>query len=233
VVSKNIVGKNKVGERKTWNRNLDYWIIEALEKNKNLGRNELYEYVDQRYKESKAKDKKFSKKQKTTQLSRDVFSNHLKFLIENDIVGRNYIRRKDLKVMHFLTSEAQQQLQMRTLDLVALKNKDKKAIKKESSVETEFRALYILILLFNHSTSFESKTKDALEYFLMPFRLSLNRLYTLSKKSVVLEHEEEKYFETILRSPKQEITVSVKEFIRSPIHDTGSLLYTCHIKGML
>lgn len=138
-----------------WDDDIDNWIPEAL-LNKRLGRNEIYEYVDMQYRQVR---------HKTTSLSKDAFDNHLRFLIQNNIVGKDDVGQRGIKIEHFLTQEAKEQLQAGPLDLRALKNNNKKIIKPTPQIKQ--KALYILILMFNHTTSFEFQNKDAAESFLV------------------------------------------------------------------
>jgi hypothetical protein len=142
-----------------WENDIDDWIVEAL-KEKRLGRNEIHNYVNKRYKKSK---------NKTTNLSKDAFDNHLKFLVQNDIVGRHDVGQRGTRIEHFPIDETNRKLQLGTLDLRELKNKNKKLIKITSQMKR--KALYILILMFNYTTSFEFQNKKETEFFLAPFRL--------------------------------------------------------------
>ena len=87
-----------------WDEELDDLIIKALLAKRKLGRNEIYnEHVNKRYKEVR---------HKTVDLSKDTFDNHLKFLLQNDVVGKNDAGQRGTKIEHFLTQEAKQKLQI-------------------------------------------------------------------------------------------------------------------------
>ena len=66
---------------------------------------------------------------------------------------------------------------MGTLDLRAIKNQNKKQNKKlvEITPQMKFKALYIMILMFNHTTSFEFRNEDELISFLAPFHLKFDK----------------------------------------------------------
>lgn len=203
------------------------WIIEALQKNKRLGRNKIYEYVDERYRENR---------QKKTRLSKDVFSKHLKYLIEKGFVDKNDAGQRGTRIDHFLTQRANQQIQMRTLDLTTPKNKTEKLF--EITTQMKFKALYILILMFNHSTSYQFRTNGELQSFLKPFRLGLsilsNEAFLRNKDRIVDEEanlREERHFRTrSVESPDGDVTIFIDEYVNR-LHGGCTRIYNCQIRG--
>lgn len=147
-----------------WDKKISNWIIKALQENDRLGRNKMYDYVDRRYRRNR---------KKKTGLSKDVFDKHLKFLLQNSIVCKNDLGQRGTTVVHFLCPEAILQLQSGTLDLIAIKNQDKNLM--EITSEIKLKALYILILMFNHTTSFEFKNEDEIVSFLKPLHLKIDK----------------------------------------------------------
>lgn len=198
-----------------WNSDIDDWIIEALKKNKKLGRNEIYNYVNKRY-----------------SLSKDAFDNHLKFLIQNNIVGRHDVGQRGTRIEHFLIDEANRKLLLGTLDPRELKNKNKKLIKITSHMKR--KALYILILMFNYTTSFEFQNKEDAESFLAPLRLKIIRITDKSRIINKSESKEvnldRKQFQTIFRSSDNSVTVFSNEYVNR----FGGIfnVYNCQIRGM-
>ena len=221
--NKNITRSSPDSILPKWDYKIGDWIIEALRKNKRLGRNKIYRDVDKRYKKTR---------HKTTSLSKDTFDNHLKFLIQNNIVGKDDVGQRGIKIEHFLTQEAKQQLQAGPLNLRALKNNNKKLIKPTPQIKQ--KALYILILMFNHTTSFEFQNKEAAESFLAQLHL---KLYKQSRGRMDDEHESEearnerRHFQTIFQSSDRCVTVYMNEYINR--HDGNTLnAYKCQIRGM-
>lgn len=211
-----------------WDYKIDDWIIEALMKNKRLGRNKIYRDVDKRYKKTR---------HKTTSLSKDVFDTHLKFLIQSGIVGKNDVGQRGTKIEHFLTPGAIQQLQTGTLDRRALKNQNKKQNIKLVKItpQMKFKALYILILMFNHTTSFEFQNKDELRSFLAPFH---PKLLKASKARMADEHESEwevkkerRHFQTIVEFQDKGVIVYDNEYVNR-YHGGITNVYNCQIRGM-
>jgi DNA-binding HxlR family transcriptional regulator len=205
----------------------DEWIIEALKRDKRLGRNMIYRHVDKRYKKAR---------HKTKSLSKEVFDEHLKFLIQNGIVDKNDVGQKGTKIDHFLTPGAIQQLQMGTLDLRTLKNQNKKKKKNLVKItpQMKFKALYILILMFNHTTPFEFRNEDELVSFLAPFHLKLDKP---SIARLADEHESEeaknerRLFETRIESQDRGVTVSIHDYVNR-YHGGTTSVYNCQIRGM-
>jgi hypothetical protein len=216
-----------------WDYKIDEWIVQALRKNERLGRNEIYRYIDERYKKAR---------HKTKSLSKEVFDEHLTFLKQNGVVGTSDVEQRGIKIEHFLTPEAIQQLQTGTLDLRALKNQkkqDKQPVKKRRQMK--FKALYILILMFNHTTSFEIRNKDELISFLAPFHLKLDNFLApfhlkLDKPSIerlANEHEceEVKIERTRIESQDGGVTVSIYDYVNR-YHGGITSVYKCMIRGM-
>jgi len=207
-----------------WDYDIDDWIIKALRKNKRLGRNKIYDYVDQRYREARHKG---------TNLSKDVFDKHLKFLVQNSIVGKNDAGQRGTRIEHFLTQEANRKLQMGTLDLIALKNQDKKRI--EITPQLKFKALYILILMFNHTTSFVFQNKDELRSFLAPFHLKLLKAHKArmadDDESEEEVRKERRHFQTRVEFQDKGVTVYDDEHVNR-YHGGITNVYNCQIRGM-
>ena len=209
-----------------WNYDVSEWIVKALY-NKRLGRNKIYnDHVNKRYKRVNSKN-----------LSKDVFDRHLKFLLQNDIVGKNDAGQRGTVIEHFLTPEAERQFQARTLDLRALKagalkNKNKRLT--EITPQIKFRALYILILMFNHSSSFEFRNEDEMISFLAPFHL---KLHTTSLERLVDENESEeakkerRHFRSRIESQDKGVTISIHDYVNL-YHDGITTAYNCQIRGM-
>lgn len=209
-----------------WNYDISEWIIKALY-NKRLGRNRIYnDHVNKRYKRVNSKN-----------LSKDVFDRHLKFLLQNDIVGKNDAGQRGTIIEHFLIPEAERQYQARTLDLRvlkagALKNKNKRLT--EITSQLKFKALYILILMFNHSSSFEFRNQDEMISFLAPFHL---KLHTPSIEKLVDENESEeakkerRHFRTRIESQDKGVTISIHDYVNL-YHDGITTAYNCQIRGM-
>jgi hypothetical protein len=207
-----------------WDYDIDEWIIEALQKNRRLGRNEIYDFVDQRYKEAK---------NKTTSLSKDVFDKHLKFLLQNDIVGKNDAGQRGTRIEHFLIQDANRKLQMGTLDLRAIKNQYKKQNKKlvEITPQMKFKALYIMILMFNNTTSFEFRNKDELISFLAPFHLKLDKPSIARLADEYESEKERRHFQTRIESQDKGVTISIHDYINR-YHGGTTNEYSCRIRGM-
>ena len=223
-VTKILRGLVRISSLTKWDKDISDWIIEALRENNRLGRNEIYEYVDQRYREDR---------HKTTSLSKDVFDKHLKFLIQNGKVGKNDAGQRGTRIEHFLTQEAKRELQLGILDLEALKNQDKKLM--EMTPQMKFRALYILILMFNHTTSFEFQNKDELRSFLAPFH---PKLLKASKARMADEHDSEgevkkerRHFQTIVEFQDKGVIVYDNEYVNR-YHGGITNVYNCQIRGM-
>jgi len=210
-----------------WNYDISEWIIKALY-NKRLGRNKIYnDHVNKRYKRVNSKN-----------LSKDVFDRHLKFLLQNDIVGKNDAGQKGTIIEHFLIPEAARQYQAKTLDLRALKagalkNKNKRLT--EITPQIKFKALYILILMFNHSSSFEFQNKDELRSFLAPFH---PKPLKASKARMADEHESEgevnkerRHFRTIIEFQDKGVIVYDNEYVNR-YHGGITNVYNCQIRGM-
>ena len=207
-----------------WDKDISDWIIEALGENKRLGRNEIYYYVDKQYREVR---------QKRINLSKDVFDKHLKFLVQNCIVGKNDAGQRGTRIEHFLTQKAKRGLQMGTLDLIALKNQDKKLM--EITPQMKLKALYILILMFNHTTSFEFQNKDELLSFLAPFHLkhlkaSKARIAD-EDKSEEEAKKERRHFRKRVEFQDRGVTVFDDEYVNRYHGDTTNV-YSCQIRGM-
>jgi DNA-binding HxlR family transcriptional regulator len=199
-----------------WNYEIDKWITEALKKNR-LGRNEIYHEVNKRYKKAR---------HKTISLSKDVIDGHLKFLIQNGIVDKNDVGRRGTRIEHFLTPEAIRQLQTKALDLKALKNHNKKQV--EITRKTKFKALYILILMFNHTTSFKFRNEDELISFLAPFHLKLNKT---SIARLANEHESDEIKEERIEFQDKGVIVSMHDYVNR-YHGGVTSVYNCQIRGM-
>jgi hypothetical protein len=207
-----------------WDYDIDDWIIKALRKNKRLGRNEIYDYVDQRYKVAR---------HKTTSLSKDVFGNHLKFLIQKGIVGRYDVGQRGTRIEHFLIQEANERLQMGTLDLRSLKNKNE--ILMKITPQLKLKALYILILMFNHTTSFVFQNKDELRSFLAPFHLKLLKAHKArmadDDESEEEVRKERRHFQTRVEFQDKGVTVYDDEHVNR-YHGGITNVYNCQIRGM-
>jgi hypothetical protein len=205
-----------------WDYKIDEWIVQALRKNERLGRNEIYRYIDERYKKAR---------HKTKSLSKEVFDEHLTFLKQNGVVGTSDVEQRGIKIEHFLTPEAIQQLQTGTLDLRALKNQkkqDKQPVKKRRQMK--FKALYILILMFNHTTSFEIRNKDELISFLAPFHLKLDKP-SIERLANEHESEEVKIERTRIESQDGGVTVSIYDYVNR-YHGGITSVYKCMIRGI-
>lgn len=203
-----------------WNYGIDNWIIEALIKSERLGRNMIYDLVNKQYKKVR---------KKTKDLSNDVFGKHLNFLVQNDIVRRNDAGQRGTKIEHFLNPEAKQQFQMGILDLKALKNKSEKLT--EITVQVKFKALYILILMYNHTTSFEFRSVDEIISFLTPFDLKLNR----PSRSRVADYEESekerRHYELRFESQDKGVVIPI-DFYVNRYHRGITNVFNCQIRGM-
>jgi len=203
-----------------WDHKIDDWILKVLDANERLGRNKIYEHVDERYKKVR---------KKANSLSKDVFDKHLKFLIENAIIGKNDAGQKGTIIEHFLNPEAKQQFQMGTLDLRALKNKSEKST--GIMTQLKFKALYTLILMFNHTTSYEFRNEDELISFLAPFHLKLN-IPSISRVADSEENEKERRHEkTIIESRDKGLTISIHDYVNR-YHGGITSVYNCQIRGM-
>ena len=205
-----------------WDYKIDEWIVQALRKNERLGRNEIYRDVDEHYKKAR---------HKTKSLSKEVFDEHLTFLKQNGVVGMSDVEQRGIKIEHFLTPWAIQQLQTGTLDLRALKNQkkqDKQPVKKRRQLK--FKALYILILMFNHTTSFEIRNEDELISLLASFHIKLGKP---SFSRLVEKHESEEITKekTIIEFQDKGVTVSIHDYV-SRHHGGATRVYSCQIRGM-
>jgi DNA-binding HxlR family transcriptional regulator len=210
-----------------WDEQISKWIIKTLQKNSRLGRNVIYNEVNKRYKKAR---------RKRENLSKDVFDKHLKFLLENNIVDKNDAGQRGTKIEHFLTPESIQQLQTGTLNLRELKNQNKKQNRKLVKItpQMKVKALYILILMFNHATSFEFRNEDELISFLAPFRFKLGKLSEV-RMADELESEETKkerrHFQTRIESQDKSVAVSIHKYV-NPYHGGSTHVYYCQIRGM-
>jgi hypothetical protein len=204
-----------------WDSQIDNWITEVLKKKSRLGRNEIYHEVNNRYKKAR---------HKTISLSKDVIAGHLKFLIENGIVGKNDVGQRGTRIEHFLTPDAIRQLQTKALDLKALKNKTKKQNRTLVQItrKTKFKALYILILMFNHTTSFVFRNEDELISFLAPFHLKLNKI---SIARLANEHVSEEIKKERIEFQDKGVIVSVHDYV-DRYHGGATSVYNCQIRGM-
>ena len=209
-----------------WDYEIDAWIIESLQKNNGLGRNKIYEYVDQKYRKNR---------NKTERLSKDVFDKHIRFWLQNDIVGKNDAGQRGTRIEHFLTPEAILGLERGTLDLIAIKNQNKKSM--EITSEIKLKALYILILMFNHTTSFEFKNEDEIISFLKPLHLKIDKEEITKNWRAIDENDSEvaekerRHFRTRIQSQDEGVTVSIHEYVNR-YHDGTTSIYNCQIRGM-
>ena len=209
-----------------WDNEIDNWIKEALQKNNNrLGWNKIYDYVDQKYRKVRNKTKK---------LSKDVFDKHIKFCLQNGIIGKNDIGQRGTIIEHFLTPEAIQQLESGTLDLVAIKNQNKNVM--EITSEIKLNAIYILILMFNHTTPFELKDEDEVVSFLKPFhfKLSKSRISewrTIDRNDSEVAEKERRHFQTRIESQDKSVDLSIHDYVNRH-HGGTTTLFNCQIRGM-
>jgi hypothetical protein len=208
-----------------WDEKISNWITEALRGGKRLGRNKIYDYVNLRYRKSR---------NKATNLSKDVFGNHLKFLVQNNIVSKDDAGQRGTTIEHFLTLDAEQQIRDKTLDLIALKKKNGEAV--EITSQTKLKALYVLILMFNHTTSFEFRSDDELLSFLAPFHIKLDKYLRPARLADDNESKEIKkdrrHFQTRIESQDKSVTVSIHEY-ENPYHGGSTIgVYHCQIRGM-
>ena len=209
-----------------WDNEIDNWIIEALKKNNNrLGWNKIYNYVDQKYREVR---------NKTEKLSKDVFDKHIKFWLQNGIIGKNDTGQRGTIIEHFLTPEAIRRLDSGTLDLVVIKNQNKKVMGITSKLK--LNALYILILMFNHTTSFELKDEDEVISFLKPLHFKISKA-TISEWSTIDENDSEvaekerRHFQIRIQSQDKGVTVSIHDYINR-YRDSTTSVFNCLVRGM-
>lgn len=159
--------------------------------------------------------------------------------VDIGIIISNDDGKRGTRVEYSLTPNALQQMEAGTLDLSALKKKNKKRLKTTAITrETRFKILYILILLYNKDTTFEFHTKDALQFFLMPFHLGLSFLsdgaFVRSKERIVdpeSDLREERHFQTMrVESPEGDVNVFIDEYVNR-LHGGSTTIYNCRIRG--
>jgi hypothetical protein len=209
-----------------WDKKISNWIIKALQENDRLGRNKMYDYVNRRYRRNR---------KKKTGLSKDVFDKHLKFLLQNSIVCKNDLGQRGTTVEHFLCPEAILQLQSGTLDLIAIKNQDKNLM--EITPKIKLKSLYILILIFNHTTSFEFKNEDKILSFLKPLHLKIDKeeitknWREIDENDSEVAEKERRHFRTRIQSQDKGVTISIHEYANC-YHDGTTNIYNCQVRGM-
>ena len=121
-----------------------------------------------------------------------------------------------------------------TLDLVAIKNQNKNGMKVTS--EIKLNALYILILLFNHTTSFELKNEDEVVSFLKPFRFKISKATisewrTNDENDSEVAEKERRHFQTRIQSPDKGVTVSIHDYVNR-YRDSTTSVFNCQVRGM-
>ena len=105
----------------------------------------------------------------------------------------------------------------------------------EITSEIKLNAIYILILMFNHTILFEFQNKDDRESFLAPFHLKFYELSPRARLVDELESEgikkERRHFQTIHQSSDGSITVFTNEYVSRNGGGT-TIKYDCQIRGM-
>jgi hypothetical protein len=191
-------------------------IAEALDENPGLGWNKLYGVVTPLYGEKKG----------LTKLSKRHFSKYLKLMIKDGLVDRLSGAGKRKKVELYLTEIGKTQYHQNRLHLPSLSEKMQK-----NGVPQDLKALYAIILYFNQGVNYVVHTKDALEYILREFDLSMSSLDILSHESIV-KYETAKVRQVIFQSRKKDVIVYKDVYLQSDIHEPGTTRYRCFLRGI-
>lgn len=202
---------------------IDDWIKEALLKNNNrLGRNRIYNYVDQKYRENR---------NKTEKLSKDVFDKHIKFLLQNGIIEKNDNGQRGTTIEHYLTPDAIRRINSGTLDLAAIKNQNKKVMEV-----TKLDALYFSILIYNHTTTFELKNEDEVISFLTPLHFKISKAdisewRTIDENDSEVAEKERSHFQSKIQSQDKSVTLFIHDYV-SRYRGSTTSIFSCQIRGM-
>jgi len=198
---------------------LERLIRQVLRKNPGHGSTELYEDVSSLYCKIKGRRNK---------LSKSLFYTHLNLMIDKGLVDKRGGNTKGKKVEHYLTEIGDKQTYQHSLDMPTRTNKIQLSI-TEDNIPEELKALYAIILYFNQGVWYTVHTEDALEYILRQFGLSIA---SLIKSEGTGRSEIDGMEQIIFRSPKQDATVYKDVFLRSNIHEIGTIQYRCSLRGI-
>lgn len=199
---------------------LIHLISEVLEERPGLGANELY----------KAVTPLFCTKRGRTKLSKRHFFKYLEIMRESGSVyalgGRK--RRKELEL--YLTEIGKKRYHQGCSEPLSIQSKST-AYKTEDGISQELKALYAVILYFNEGVSYKVYTKDAAEYILRSFGLSLSSLITRSERKIT-KSDSEDILQDIFQSPREDVTVYKDVFLRSDTHERGTTRFRLFLRGI-
>lgn len=200
---------------------LERLIGEVLKENRyGFGSNELYEDVSFRYCKIKGRTKK---------LSKSLYYSHLGEMEERGLVDKRGSNAKSKHVEYYLTELGQMQTDQHAVELPGQKDKTQLPI-TDNIIPKELQALYALILYFNHGIAYRVYTKDALENILMQFGLTIPSL--IRSNPTMVKSDTDEIRQVIFQSPKKDVIVFKDIFLRSDIHEPGTVQYRCFLRGI-
>lgn len=194
-----------------------YMIAEVLEKSPGLGANQLLEDVTPLYCEKKG----------SVKLSRRHFYKYLGLMKARGLVVQLGGDKKGKKTELHLTDIGKTQYRQYQYS-VALDITQKST--DEINISGELKALYAIILYFNHGVNYRVYTEDALENILRQFGLSIS--YLIRSEESIVESEGADIKQVIFRSPKEDAIVFKDIFLRSDTHERGTMQYRCTLRGI-
>jgi hypothetical protein len=167
-------------------------------------------------------------KKKTLLNSKRHFSKYLELMIKDGLVERLGGDAKGKKVELYLTEIGKTQYHQNSLDLPGLRDETQISSMKDG-IPQDLKALYAIILYFNQGVNYVVYTEDALEYILSQFGLSIA---SLIKSEGTVSSEIDGTEQIIFQSPRQDATVYKDIFLRSDIHERGTIQYRCSLRGI-
>jgi hypothetical protein len=199
---------------KKYDLDLDDFIVNALDK-KNLNYRPLHKLVKEEYRRG---------------ISFETFGYHVNWLSKSGLIA------KDSKYApYYLTEKCKQLIRTETLVLAPPKTPKQKLI-EPTSTHIAFKRIHanILLLLFKSDSTYEFATIENLEYFLSQFGLSTSSLPVLRSVGGALHKSLNELYKLawVAESDDGRISVSKREFLRSPNRNRNSISYICNIKGI-
>lgn len=197
---------------------LERLIREVLRKNPGYGSTELYEAVSSLYCKIKGR---------RTKLSKSLFYGHLGQMIDKGLVDERGGNIKGKSVEHFLTEIGDKQTYQHSLEIPTRTNKTQLPITKDN-IPKELQALYLLILYFNQGIAYITNAEDELENILRRFGLST----LISSDPSIVKSDVDEIRQVIFQSPTEDAIIFKEEFLKSDIHERGTLQYRCFLRGI-
>jgi hypothetical protein len=195
---------------KKYNLDLDYFIVNALDK-KNLNYRPLHKLVKDEYRRG---------------ISFETFGYHIDWLIKSRLIA------KDTKYApYYLTEKCKQLIRTGTLVFVSPKPK---AIEQSASIQSAIKRIHahILLLLFKSDSHFEFATIEELEHFLSRFGpTSSLDIFRSASNALHISSNETYRLIWVAESEDGKFSVTKRKYLRSPNRKRNGISFICNIKG--